>query len=145
MTASACFTNFKNESMKKLIDMNNDSFLCALVTVAPSQSNLDNWTQYSDVTNELGNGSGYTTGGVALGSPTTAADTVNHRGTWTVNNASWSAATFTVVGAVIYDNTPATKYVLAYVDFGGSQTVTGGTFTVKWSNGATSGIALTLT
>jgi len=50
------------------------------------------------------------------------------------NTASGSAATLTAVfGCLVYDNTLTAKYAYCWNYFGGSQSVTAGTFTVVWS------------
>lgn len=85
-------------------------------------------------------GTGYTTGGLTLtnvspslpGNPTTTA-TVSFS-----PNPSWSGASFTATAAIIYNNstrlgaaaTPLNGRSVEILDFGGSQTVTSGTFTV---------------
>jgi len=55
--------------------------------------------------------------------------------TWTASNPSWSAATFTAEYAWIHDETAssgtdATRPLVAIYDFGGSQSVSGSTFTL---------------
>jgi len=59
--------------------------------------------------------------------------------TWTGANPSWSAATFSCVYAFVYDATvgagDSSHPILAYYDFGGTQTVTGATFSLLVSTG----------
>jgi hypothetical protein len=86
-------------------------------------------TTYSGTSNEVASGGGYTTGGNTLtvsqiptdgGSGTTAyidfADT------------TWSAATITARGALIYNSTDDTA--VAALDFGSDKTSTAGDFTI---------------
>jgi hypothetical protein len=86
-------------------------------------------TDYTSTTNEVASGGGYTTGGNTLtvsqiptdgGSGTTAfidfADT------------TWSAATITARGALIYNSTDDTA--VAVLDFGSDKTSTDGDFTI---------------
>lgn len=89
-------------------------------------------TNYSNLgTDEVANGSGYTTGGFAW----TAAQNVTPatNGTtafwgWSVN-PSWTSASFSTSGGLIYNSTNGNR--AAYVgSFGGTQTVTAGTLTV---------------
>ncbi len=89
---------------------------------------------YSDLTgnsDEVPNGSGYTTGGFAW----TAAQNITPQLTtttaywqWSVN-PSWTSATFSTGGCIIYNSSASNKAV--YVgSFGGTQTVTSGTLTL---------------
>jgi hypothetical protein len=53
--------------------------------------------------------------------------------TLTCANPSWASATFSAVYALFYDNAPstdATRQIIAYWDLGGTQSVTGATFTL---------------
>ncbi len=91
-------------------------------------------TNYTDMTgnsDEVPNGSGYTTGGAALTnvSPTTSSTTAY------VNfspNPSWTSATFSTTGAMIYNASrrgPTATRAVSVHDFGGTQSVSAGTFT----------------
>lgn len=90
-------------------------------------------TSYTNLTansDELSNGSGYTTGGNTLVSITPVAD-----GTSAVcdfDNTTWSAATFTTSGAIIYNDTAAGDPACAVLDFGGDQQVNAGTFQIQF-------------
>ena len=77
-------------------------------------------------------GTGYSAGGTALVSPAHSfgSGTVQLTGA----NPSWSGATLSAVfGCLVYDSTLTTKYAFCWNYFGGSQSVTSGTFTVVWS------------
>jgi hypothetical protein len=90
-------------------------------------------TSYSTLTgnsDEIPNGSGYTTGGNTLTSVTPVAD-----GTTAVcdfDNTTWSSATFTTSGAIIYNDTAAGDPACAVLSFGGDQTVTSGDFQIQF-------------
>jgi len=83
--------------------------------------------------NEISQAGQWATGGVALASKT------NTFGAGTAqigaaNTASGNNATLTAVfGCLVYDNTLAAKNAFCWNYFGGSQSVTAGTFTVVWS------------
>ena len=85
----------------------------------------------SDVTNEI-TGTGYTAGGVTLGSKTNTVATLATQ--LDAADASWTTATFTARYAIVYKDTgvAATSPVLGYVDFGADATATAGTFTIVW-------------
>ena len=90
-------------------------------------------TSYTTLTgnsDEIPNGSGYTTGGNTLTSVTPVAD-----GTTAVcdfDNTTWSAATFTTSGAIIYNDSAAGDPACAVLSFGGDQTVTSGDFQIQF-------------
>lgn len=89
-------------------------------------------TNYSDLTgnsDELANGNGYTTGGNTLTSVTPTSD-----GTTAVcdfDNTTWSSATFTTSGGIIY-NSSASNAACAVLSFGGDQTVSSGDFQIQF-------------
>jgi hypothetical protein len=90
-------------------------------------------TSYTDLTgnsDELPNGSGYTTGGNTLTSVTPVAD-----GTTAVcdfADTTWTSATFTTSGAIIYNDTAAGDPACAVLSFGGDQQVSSGDFTIQF-------------
>ena len=79
--------------------------------------------------------SGYTTGGKSL---TASADPVLSGDTACVkfNDISWTSATFTARGCLIYNSTAVTGFTtnraVCAVNFGADKTVTSGTFTVQF-------------
>lgn len=114
------------------IDLDTNTFKLMLVTnsYTPSASH----TQKSDVTNEVANGNGYTSGGATLSSVTWA-----HSGTTATFDAadpSWTASGGNIgpfrIG-VIYDDTSASDLLVAYCILDSSDiTVTSGnTFTIQ--------------
>ena len=95
-------------------------------------------TNYSDMTgnsDEVANGSGYTTGGVTLATNINPANGSNIAFTQWTTNPNWTSATFSCIGCMIYNSSASNKATSVY-DFGGTQTVTAGTLTlVQPSNG----------
>lgn len=123
-------------AFSKTINWTADAVMIGLLSSAwtPVQT-AQHW---SDVNaNEVANGNGYLTGGVALGSPTN----VVSGSTQTLSGASvsWtsSGAGFSAAYAIGYDSTPgtaATDPLVFYVDLGGTQTVSGGSvLTLAWN------------
>ena len=90
-----------------------------------------NYTNLTGSSDEVASGGGYTTGGydfTAANNITPAVSGTTAFWSWGVN-PSWTSATFSTSGCLIYNNTNGTRAV--YVgSFGGTQTVTAGTFTV---------------
>jgi hypothetical protein len=101
------------------------------VTYTPSQDTDD---FFNDATNEI-TGTGYTAGGVTLGSKSTSYDAASNEARLIAGNAVWTSSTFTCRFAVTYSDTggaSTTDPVMGYVNMGGDQTVSSGTFTVAW-------------
>jgi hypothetical protein len=93
-------------------------------------------TNYSNLgTDELATASGYTQPGNTLTSITPVAS-----GTTAVcdfDDTSWTSATFTTCGALIYNST-ASGAACAVLSFGGDQTVSSGDFTIQFPVAAAS-------
>ena len=102
-------------------------------TYGAATTSYDTLVSNSD---EVPNGSGYTTGGNVLTSITPVAD-----GTTAVcdfDNTTWSGATFTTCGAIIYNDTAAGNPACAVLSFGGDQQVTSGDFQIQFPSPAAS-------
>jgi len=84
------------------------------------------------VTGNESTGTNYSAGGTALGTKThTFGSGTSQLG---AANTSWSTVTLSAVfGCLVYDATLAAKYAYCWNSFGGSQSVTAGTFTIVWS------------
>lgn len=89
-------------------------------------------TNYSDLTgnsDELPNGNGYATGGATLTSVTPVADTTV--AVCDFDNYTWTSATFTTSGGIIYNST-ASGAACAVLSFGGDQQVSSGDFQIQF-------------
>ena len=106
-----------------------DTFNLALYT---SSATLDKDTTAYDSTNEITNtsGSAYSAKGNALTSvtPVLSTDTA----VCDFANTSWSSASFTARGCLIFNDTAAGDPAVCAIDFGGDKTVTSGTFTIEF-------------
>lgn len=101
-------------------------------------------TAYTTSGTEVANGLGYTTGGVAVGTRTITGTTTalckitGNGGGGAAGTTTWtsSGAGFSAVAAKLYI---ASGHPIAHIDFGGTQTASGGgTFTITWD--ASSGV-----
>ena len=128
---SAICTSFKQEILvgtHNFTATSGNTFKIALYT---SSASLGAGTTAYSTSNEITNSSGtaYTAGGATLTSVTPTTD-----GTTAVcdfADVSFSSASFTANGALIYNDTQSDKAV-AVIAFGGDKTVTSGTFTIQF-------------
>jgi hypothetical protein len=106
-----------------------NTFKVALYTAA---ADINETTTVYSTTNEVV-GTGYTAGGNTLvisTSPTSANNTANVPTAFiSFNNSSWTNATFTARGALVYNVTQGNKSV-AVLDFGSDKTVNNDTFQI---------------
>jgi len=132
-------TSFKVELLKGVHNFTastGDTFKIALLKSASVGSGTFGaaTTNYSDLsTDELGNGSGYTTGGNTLTNVTPTAD-----GTTAITDfadTTWTSATFTTCGALIY-NDSASGAACAVLSFGGDQQVSSGDLQIQFPTAA---------
>ena len=136
LTSALC-TSFKVELLEGDHDFNNgaDAFKVALFKANASITGTygaatTNYSQMTGDSDELGATGGYSSGGFAL-------TNVNPTSTGTTAftdfsaNASWSSATFTTRGCLIY-NTSDSNSAVAVIDFGADYSVSGGTFEIQW-------------
>lgn len=134
-------TSFKVELFKGLHDFTastGDTFRIALFKSAAAGAGTygATTTNYSDMTgnsDEVANGSGYTTGGEDLTSVTPTSDSTT--AICDFDNVTWTGATFTSCGALIY-NTDNSNSACAVLTFGGDQQVTSGDFQVQFPTAA---------
>ena len=106
-----------------------DTFNLALYT---SSATLDKDTTAYDSTNEITNtsGSAYSAKGQALTSVTPALST--DTACCDFANISWTSASFTANGCLIFNDTAAGDPAVCAIAFGGDKTVTSGTFTIEF-------------
>ena len=148
----AMTTSFKAEILLAVHDFRNtggDTFKLALYT---SSATIDANTTAYTATNES-TGTNYTAGGAALtNGGVTATNTSTSAGTGftTFSNLTFTNATVTARGALIYNTTPSangtanttlTNAAVAALDFGSDKTSTAGDFTIIFpTNNNTSAI-----
>ena len=131
--ASIIYDHYMSNVYAQAIKPAADTVYNLLVTSSYTPSKPNDQTQ-ADVTNEV-SGTGYTTGGQAV-TQTVTLDTVNHREDVSFANSSWTGATFSTAAAVIVTHAgapPSGNPLWAYVDFGGTVSVAGGTLTVSYT------------
>ena len=126
----AMSTLFKKDVMLGDQHLDSDTLHIALYT---SSATLSAATDGYITANEVANGNGYTTGGIALASKTVQENSTS--GVFDAADPEFTSATFTARGALIYNKTLGdassnARGAIAILDFGGDFTVSGGTFKV---------------
>ena len=127
ITQTTC-TSFKKELLEAVHDFTSHTFKIALYT---DSADLGAGTTAYSATNEITNTSGtaYTAGGKAL---TTIAPTSSGTVAFVdFENISWTSASFTARGALIYNSSASNKAV-AVLDFGSNRVVSDDTFEVQF-------------
>ena len=126
--SQALCTSFKSEILDEQHDIEADTIKIALYT---SSASLGAGTTAYSSSNEISNASGsaYSAGGATLGSAAVATDGT----TVTIDFAdpTWTSASFTANGALIYNSSNSNK-AICVLAFGGDYTVTNGTFQVTF-------------
>ena len=128
ITQSLC-TSFKVDLLsgtQNFVSGTGNTFKMALYT---SSATLGATTTAYTTSNEI-TGTGYTAGGNTLAvstSPTSSGTTAF----LSFTDTSWTTATFTCRGALIYNSTNSNKAVAVF-DFGSDKQVIGGTFTITF-------------
>jgi hypothetical protein len=113
-----------------------DSFKVALYT---SAATIDLSTSVYTTTGEVASGGGYTTGGAALAILQVPVSTGTPNTTAYVDftDTQWTSATFSADGALIYNTRGSNNKTVAVLNFGGTKTVSSGTFTIQYPVPAT--------
>ena len=133
--STAMPTTFKVELLKGLHDLSNgaDTLKIALLKSQAAGSGTYGaaTTNYSTVTgnSDEASGSGYSAGGNTLTNVTPVADSTT--AICDFADTTWSSASFTTCGAVIY-NTNNSNSACAVLSFGGDQTVSSGDFQIQF-------------
>lgn len=124
-----------------------DNISCALIKVGFSGTYDATTTAYSQLvgnSDEVANGSGYSTGGakIQVGGPSGGVAVSGTSAYWNPNgtvgpaNPTWTSASFSTTGCIFYNAGGSTgvggspNQAICVESFGGTQTVTAGTFTV---------------
>ena len=132
ITQAMC-TSFKSEILDEQHDLVADTLKIALYT---SSANLDASTTAFTTTQEI-SGTGYSSGGVELTSRTVS--TSGTTAFFDADDPTWTSASFTARGALIYNSSNSNK-AIAVLNFGGDFTVSSGTFRIVFPAAGASAI-----
>lgn len=125
-----------NAIATKTINLSSDTLKVMLVSSSYTPNQATDQYASTPGANEV-TGTGYTAGGVALSS-VALADSSNVF-TLSAANTYWSTLTVSTAYAVIYDTTVGSGYstnpLIGYLNFGGTQSPAGVTFSINWASG----------
>jgi hypothetical protein len=130
---SALCTSFKKELLERKHDFNTTSGHTFKIALYTSSATLSAATTNYTSTNEVV-GTGYTAGGLTLTNidPTSSGTTAFID----FNDATWTSATITAAGALIYNTTAdggtGTTNAVAVISFGSDKTATNGDFVIQF-------------
>ena len=131
ITSAVC-TSFKVELLKAVHNFSasgGNTFKIALYT---SSASLGAATTAFSTSNEISNtsGSAYSSGGATLTNIDPAA--VSTTAVCDFSDVSFTSASFTANGALIYNDTASGDPAVCVIAFGADKTVTSGTFTIQF-------------
>ena len=124
---TAC-TVFKSNMLKGLENFNTGTPYTYKIALYNALADLDDTTTVYTTDNEVV-GTGYTAGGIALTPTTILSDTENNTAYVSFSNVTWSPASFTCRGALVYNST--TNAAVFVLNFGSDKTATS-SFTVQF-------------
>jgi len=131
--SQALCTSFKVALLNGEMDFSSDTSQTFKVALYTSSATLGAATASYTTTEEV-SGTGYTAGGeevtIAL-NPTSSGTTAY----LDFDDVTWSTATITARGALVYKADGGTNPAVAVLDFGGDKTSTAGDFTIVWPAG----------
>ena len=129
--ADFTYSSFKSGLLTKQHDVLNDTLKVVLVsgTYTPTHSHTSYTTHVAS--HEVA-GSGYTTGGDTIDSVSVVNG--NNFSYLDGDNVAWPSSTITASGAVVYNDSHASKAVVSYIDFGQNRSSSNGNFQVTWNS-----------
>lgn len=144
ITQSFCYS-FKAELLQGVhnLDTAGNTVKAALFVATVAGTYGGATTNYSSMgSDELATAGGYTAGGKAL----TSTGVTNSGGVGFVSfsNVSWTSATFTSSGSLLYNSTQSGK-ALVVLSFGQPISVTAGTFTMQFPNNDSNNAVIRIT
>ena len=129
---SAICTSFKVELLKGVHNFTATTGNTFKIALYDSDATLGASTTAYTTSEEITNTSGtaYTAGGATLTSVTPVADSTT--AVCDFDDVSYTSASFTANGALIYNSSESGNPACAVIAFGGDKTVTSGTFTIQF-------------
>jgi hypothetical protein len=134
-------TRFKTDALSGLVNFNTGTTYTYKIALYTANADLNNATAVYTTTGEVV-GTGYTAGGKPLVISTTpTGDTSNNVAYISFDPVTWTGASFTCRGALIYNST--TSATVAVLNFGSDKTTTG-TFTITFPTSSSTTAVITI-
>jgi hypothetical protein len=134
-------TRFKTDALSGRVDFNTGTTYVYKIALYTANADLNNATAIYTTTGEVV-GTGYTAGGKTLVVSTLpTGDTTNNVAYISFDPVTWTGASFTCRGALIYNST--TSATVAVLNFGSDKTTTG-TFTVTFPTPSSTTAVITI-
>jgi hypothetical protein len=134
-------TRFKTDALSGLVNFNTGTSYTYKIALYTANADLNNATAVYTTTGEVV-GTGYTAGGKPLViSNVPTGDTTNNVAYISFDPVTWTGASFTCRGALIYNST--TSATVAVLNFGSDKTTTG-TFTVTFPTPSSTTAVITI-
>jgi hypothetical protein len=134
-------TQFKTDALSGLVNFNTGTSYTYKIALYTANATLNNTTAAYTVTGEVV-GTGYTAGGNTLTiSNIPTGDTTNNVAYISFDPVTWTSASFTCRGALIYNST--TSATVAVLNFGSDKTTTG-TFTITFPTPSSTTAVITI-
>ena len=135
---SAICTSFKVEILKAVHNFTASSGNTFNIALYDSGASLGASTTAYTTSEEITNtsGSAYSAKGKALTSVTPTLD--SSTAVCDFADVSWTSASFTARGCLIFNDSHSTDAAVCAIDFGGDKTATSGTFTIQFPAAAAS-------
>ena len=129
---SAICNSFKQEILEAEHNFTASTGNTFKLALYDSDATLGAGTTVYSTSEEITNTSGtaYTAGGKALTSVTPTLD--SSTAVCDFSDVSWTSASFTARGCLIYNDSHSTDASVCAIDFGGDKTATSGTFTIQF-------------
>jgi hypothetical protein len=134
--ASIVYDSYLDDLQKGNIVPNTDTFFLLLTLGYTPNKGTDTKRNASGIVSGEITGTGYTAGGAAT-TATVSLDTTNNRSDVTFGSVSWTTATISASGGVIYKSrggASSADNLVAFVDFGSTVSSTAATFSVTFSS-----------
>ena len=125
------YNNFKEQILLGTFDLGNLADTIKVMLVTAHSLDIDNDTQYSDVSGDEESGTGYTAGGETLANQGVAQDDANDRASFDGDNVTWTGLDVgTPNYAIMYDSTHALDVLIGAWEI--TTASNGGDYTVQW-------------
>lgn len=133
-------TSFKGELLQAIHNFSSGTGDTYKVSLYTSSAALDATTTVYTTSNEVV-GTGYTAGGMSM--VNVGVSTSGTTAFLSFNNVTWTSASFTTRGALIYNSSKANRAVCV-LDFGSDKTISSGDFTIQYPTNDASNAILRL-